>query len=55
MLKQKTILQSAKLAFQKTGLEENKVCAVYKMDVVKKNVKSLSVKVIAWFELKKTK
>lgn len=51
MLKQKSILKSAKLTVLHTLTEGNKICTVHKVDAVKKDEKKISVKVIAYYEL----
>ncbi len=49
---QKTVLESAKVSIEKCIETESKICTVHHVDAVKKNGDCLSVKLVAYFEVK---
>lgn len=51
MLIQKTLLESATVFIEHCVSEGNKICTLHRVDAVKKNGASISVKVIAYFEI----
>lgn len=55
MMMQKQVLVSAKTTIHHVVVEGNSICTVHRVDAVKKNGESLSVKVIAYFEVKEGK
>lgn len=50
MIKQKSMVKSVKITIERCVVEENKICTIHRVDVVKNNKQKVVVKVIAYFE-----
>jgi hypothetical protein len=55
MKKQKNLVHSAKVTIDRCLIENERICTVHRVDLIKKNGEHIAAKVIAYFELKNGK